>query len=90
MPEWIVKRTDTFLKYLKQFKNHHEILSELDNKLKRLHSNPASVGGNLSGNLHGYKSTRLSGKFRLIFQIDEKNKVVYLVAIDHRKSVYEN
>lgn len=46
------------------------------------------LGGELAGNLHGRKSTRLVKKFRLVFSINEQGKVVYLEAIDHRKYIY--
>lgn len=85
---YAVKRTDTFLKTLKKHKNNHPLLTELDKKIKRLREAPSVVGGELAGNLHGHKSTRLSKKFRLIFSVNEKEKVVYLEAIDHRKDVY--
>lgn len=88
MSGWLVKRTGTFLKYIKKHKNNHELLTELDKKIKRLKEDPSIVGGNLTGNLFGHKSTRLVKNFRLIFSIDERNKVVYLEAIDHRKDVY--
>ena len=88
MSEWIVKRTDSFLRYLKRHKNNHELLTELDKKIKALREDPSSVGGELAGNLHGHKSTRLAKKFRLVFSIDDKNKTVYLEAIDHRIDVY--
>ena len=88
MSEWIVKRTDPFLKYLKKHKNNHELLQELDKKIKRLKEDPKIIGGELSGNLSGHKSTRLSKKFRLLFSIDNENKIVYLEAIDHREDVY--
>lgn len=45
-------------------------------------------GGELAGNLHGHKPARLAKKFRLVFSIDDKNKTVYLEAIDHRKDIY--
>jgi len=88
MPDWIVKRTDTFLKYLKKHKTNNELLVELDKKIKRLKENLYFVGGDLAGNLHGHKSTRLSKNFRLIFKVDSENKIVYLEALDHRKDVY--
>ncbi len=88
MPEWILKRTDTFLDTLRKHKHNTELLNELDKKIQKLLENPLSIGGYLSGNLYGYKSTRLIRKFRLIFSIDEKNKTVYLVALDHRKDAY--
>jgi mRNA-degrading endonuclease RelE of RelBE toxin-antitoxin system len=47
------------------------------------------MGGWLSGDLHGKKSTRLSRKYRLIFTLDELEHVVYLNWIDHRKTAYD-
>ncbi len=88
MPEWIIKRTDTFLKYFKKHKRNHQLLLELDNKIKRLKEYPLPIGKTLAGNLYGHRSTRLIKNFRLIFTIDEKNKIVYLEALDHRKEVY--
>ena len=88
MLSWKIKRTDTFLKNLKKHKSHHELLKELDQKIKVFKKDPLHVGGKLSGSLHGYRSTRLTGKYRLVFQIDEDTKTIYLVAIDHRGKVY--
>jgi len=85
---WKVKRPDAFLKHLKKHKKNSQLLLELDKKIKRLRKNPEKIGGYLSGRLHGKKSTRLTGKYRLIFNIDEDNKIVYLLAIDHRKKAY--
>lgn len=86
---WVVKRTDTFLDSLRDIRKNKEALSELDKKLKRLQDDPLHVGGWLSGDLHGKKSTRISKKFRLIFTPDEMEKVVYLNWIDHRKTAYD-
>ncbi len=88
MPEWIIKRTDTFLKHLKKHKNNHELLNELDKKIQRMKEEP-HIGGCLSGALQGKRSTRLVAKYRLIFQIDEETLMVELVALDHRGEVYE-
>jgi len=85
---WVIKRTDTFLKHIKKHKNNKELLDELDKKIKRLKEDPNVIGGMLSGSLHGYRSTRLTGKFRLIFKIDEEQQAVFLVALDHRGKVY--
>jgi len=86
---WVVKRTDTFLDSLGDIRKNKEALTELDKKLGRLQDDPLHVGGWLSGELHGKKSTRISRKFRLIFTPDEMEKVVYLNWIDHRKTAYE-
>lgn len=88
MAEWEIKRTDTFLKHLKEYRSNHELLSQLDKKIQRLKEDPIKIGGFLSGELHGHTSTRLMKNFRLIFRIDEKNKIVYLEALDHRKDIY--
>lgn len=86
---WAVKRTDTFLESLKAIRKNKEALLELDKKIKRLQEDPLHLGGWLSGELHGKKSTRIANKYRLIFTPDEKEKVVYLNWIDHRKSAYD-
>ncbi len=85
---WVIKRTDPFLKDLKRHRKNYELLQELDAKLRRLEEDPSVIGGELSGNLVGKRSTRLAAKFRLIFKIDEAEKVIYLLAIDHRGHVY--
>ncbi len=86
---WVVKRTDTFLESLRDIRKNKEALAELDKKLKRLREDPLHVGGWLSGELHGKKSTRISRKYRLIFTPDEMEQVVYLNWIDHRKTAYD-
>jgi mRNA-degrading endonuclease RelE of RelBE toxin-antitoxin system len=68
---WVVKRTDTFIDSLRDIRKNKEAIEELDKKLKRLREDPLHVGGWLSGELHGKKSTRISRKYRLIFTPDE-------------------
>ena len=85
---WIVKRTDTFLHFLKQHRHNKQLLDALDKKIQHLQENPITVGGELAGALHGKRNTRLIRKFRLIFSINEEEKVVYLEAIDHRGQIY--
>ncbi len=85
---WVVKRTDTFLESLRDIRKNEEALAALEKKLLRLREDPLHVGGWLSGELHGKKSTRISRKYRLIFTPDENEKVVYLNWIDHRKTAY--
>jgi len=85
---WVVKRTDTFLESLKTIKKNKKALEELDKKIKRLQEDPLPVGGWLSGALHGKKSTRITGRYRLIFTPKEEEKVVYLNWINHRERVY--
>ncbi len=82
--------TNTFSREFKKHKKDSEFVNALDKKMERLKESPNEVGGFLSGKLHGYKSTRIIRKFRLIFKIIEQEKKVYLSAIDHRKSAYED
>ena len=86
---WAVKRTDTFLESLRAIRKNKEALAALEKKLLRLQEDPLHVGGWLSGDLHGKKSTRISRKYRLIFTPNETEKVVYLNWIDHRKTAYD-
>ena len=85
---WNIEATNTFARFPKKHKNNVDLLQELDKKISRLKTDPEIIGGNLSGSLHGYKSTRLSKNFRLIFSINHKKKAVFLEAIDHRKYIY--
>jgi len=84
-----IEVTDTFTKEFKKHKKDGEFLSALDKKIQKLKEDPESIGGFLSGALHGYKSTRIIRKFRLIFKIIKEENKVYLSAIDHRKTAYE-
>ena len=86
---WKVISTNTFSKEFKKYKKNREFVKALDRKIERLKENPESVGGNLSSRLSGHKSTRIIGKFRLLFKISEGEHNVYLIAIDHRKFDYE-
>jgi mRNA-degrading endonuclease RelE of RelBE toxin-antitoxin system len=78
---WAVKRTDTFLESLKVIRKNKEALLELDKKIKRLQEDPLHLGGWLSGELHGKKSTRISRKYRLIFTPDEMEQVFILTGL---------
>lgn len=85
---WSVIRTDRFSEEFKKFDKNKQFVDALDKKIKRLQEDP-NIGGYLSGRLHGYKSIRLVGNFRILFRTDEKEKRVYLVAIDHRGYDYD-
>jgi mRNA-degrading endonuclease RelE of RelBE toxin-antitoxin system len=85
---WVIKRTEVFLRCLKKHKSNHQLFIEIDSKLQRLKADPFSVGGELHGSLHGLRSTRLCGKFRMIFEISTDKKEVYLISLDHRQEVY--
>ncbi len=86
---WTVKRTDTFLESFRRVRDNPKVITDLSRKLKRLGADPLHVDGWLSGSLHGKKSTRIAKQYRLIFLPDEREQIVYLILIDHRKHVYD-
>jgi len=86
---WKIKRTDTFLETFAQVRSDKKIITELGKKIARLQEDPLSLGGWLSGSLHGKKSTRIAKRYRLIFRPDEREHVVYLISIDHREHAYK-
>lgn len=86
---WKIISSETFSKEFKKYRKDGEFVRTLDNKIGRLKENPEAVGGYLSGKLHGYKSTRIMSKLRLVFKIFYEKKEVHLMGIDHRKFDYE-
>lgn len=87
---WEIIVTSTFSEEFKKHKKEGEFVNALDKKIQRLKEDPKNLGGFLAGKLHGYKSTRIIGKFRLIFKIISEENKVYLCAIDHRKFIYKD
>ncbi len=86
--EWTIRRTDTFVESLSKVKGNKEVIIELGKKLQRLKQDSLNTGGWLSGALHGKKATRIAKRYRPIFLPDERERTVYLIAIDHRQHVY--
>ena len=86
--EWTIRRTDTFVEGLSKVKDNKEVIIELGKKLHRLKQDPLNTGGWLSDGLHRKKATRIEKRYRLIFLPGEREKTVYLIAIDHRRHVY--
>ena len=86
---WRIFQTTSFSASFGRFSKNRTFIDVLDKKIRRLREDPYSVGGNLAGRLHGKKATRIIGKFRIIFRIDESLRRVYLLAIDHRKFDYK-
>ena len=85
---WKVIVTDRFSGEFGKYKKNGAFVKALDKKIQKLKEDP-HIGGELSKGLHGLRSTRILGKFRLIFEIDEKSNKVYLKAIDHRRFDYK-
>ncbi len=72
-------------KFLDKIKNN-DILKFLVGSLKNLGHNPYT-----GKKLKGYNSLyRIRvGKFRVVYKIDEKEKIIYIVLIDKRSRVYK-
>ncbi len=78
--------TPEFLKNLRKFKKHQNILNELETKINFLVENPLMKGKNLKGKLFPNKSLRVAQKYRLIFEVKEQE--IIFKAFGHRKEIY--
>lgn len=67
-------------------KKDKEQLQRVHKKLKKIVKNPYHFEP-LRGDLHGARKARI-GSYRLIFEIDEQNKIVCLLDYGHRKDIY--
>ncbi len=54
----------------------------------RLEVDPVSFGKPLRYSLKGHRRLRV-GDYRIVYRISEEKKTVTIVAVDHRKDVYE-
>ncbi|HDJ66112.1 MAG TPA: type II toxin-antitoxin system RelE/ParE family toxin [Nitrososphaeria archaeon] len=63
-----------------------EIKRRVDSIIRRLETNPF-LGKPLRGELKGKRSLRM-GDYRLIYVIDEKNRIIILLTIRPRKAAY--
>ena len=59
---WRVIRTERFSKEFKKYEKNAEFVHALDKKIKRLQEDPHTVGGYLSGNLHGLQGNQINKK----------------------------
>jgi len=55
---------------------------------ERLMADPIGFGKPLRYSLKGYRRIRVSD-YRIVYRIEPKNHVVVVVAIKHRKDIYE-
>jgi mRNA interferase RelE/StbE len=55
--------------------------------LEKLSADPFLYGSALKGDWRGHYKLRV-GLYRIVYKIDAKNKIVDIVAIDHRRMVY--
>ena len=73
-------------KLKKRDKKNFEIII---NHIENLTQNPKFYGKPLTGNLAGLWSYR-TADFRIIYEIEENKLMVFVIEIEHRKSVYDN
>lgn len=81
-----LKRTDFFVRNIKKYKKDTGLMRILFKKIKKIRKN-TQIGKNLKKELAEYKSTRIGGKFRLIFKVN--NKELTLVAFGPRRLIYD-
>lgn len=55
---------------------------------ERLEIDPVSFGKPLRYSLKGHRRLRVSS-YRIVYRINDEKKMVTIVAVDHRKDVYE-
>ena len=72
-------------KLKKKDKNNFEIVIQ---HLENLTQNPKFYGKPLTSNLVGLWSYR-TANFRIIYEIKEEKLIVFVIEIEHRKSVYD-
>ncbi len=58
------------------------------NNVNKLYDNPYNSGKNLKGKFKNKMRLRI-GDFRLIYWIEEKEKIVWIIAIGLRKEIYK-
>ena len=81
--------------YLEQVRKDLKPISKSDKQKIRsaieskLSSNPIEFGKPLQYSLKGLRRLRV-GDYRVIFQIDQTNKIVLVIKIGHRREIYES
>ena len=82
------------IEYLEQVRKDLKPISKSDKEKIRsaietkLSSNPIEFGKPLQYSLKGLRRLRV-GDYRVIFQIDQSNKIVPVIKIGHRREIYD-
>ena len=83
-----LKTTDEFEEQFKKLTRKNKALAEMFAKaILKLKENPYA-GKPLTHDLKGYRSLPIAGKWRIIYEIDENQKLIVLRSIGHRKRIY--
>ena len=64
-----------------------KIFKQLENKISALSKNPRPPGSIKLTAEEGYRLK--SGNYRIVYRIEDKEKIVYIYRIKHRKEVYK-
>ena len=88
MSEYQIYVTQEFEKEFKALTKKNKKLKEAILKvIDKLRENP-KLGKRLSHDLSGKWTIRVERVYRIIYEIDEKNRIVTLMTIKHRKKAY--
>jgi toxin YoeB len=78
---WTIKFSRNVLKDAKKLRAAN-LTSNVERLIEILEENPCQPPyEKLSGNLQGYYSRRINIKHRLVYSIDDKNKIVKVVSV---------
>lgn len=82
------------IEYLEQVRKDLKPISKSDKEKIRssieskLSANPIEFGKPLQYSLKGLRRLRV-GDYRVIFQIDQSNRIVLVIKIGHRREIYD-
>ena len=85
MKTWKIRATQEASRLLSSF--HPETKKQLKQSLNELRRDPY-IGKDLREELSGFKSLR-QNKFRIIYNINEEEKIIQIFYIARRKDIYE-
>ncbi len=74
-------------KFSKLFKKNRKRLGIINKKVKNILSDPHHFKP-LRGDMHGSRRIHIDKSFVLVYDIDEKRKVVRLLDYDHHDKIY--
>lgn len=76
---------DAAKRFIEKLDNSQRV--DVIKKIEKLAENP-NLGVPLVGNLSGFWKLRVS-KYRVIYEIRDSELIVFVVAVGHRKNVYD-
>ncbi len=83
---WHVKIQEDALEFLKRL--DQKTRTSFIARLEKLSFLPDRQGKPLTGPLKGFRRLRI-GRYRVIYHLDWKERIVTVIAIGHRKEIYK-